>query len=77
MSVTLTKRTFRDGDRVRVTRHMPDGRIQFIKAGRVDDIVGQSFRFTEDPDSSAPGRRVYLRFDGVGMAGWTQTIERI
>lgn len=78
MSVTLEKALpYRNGDRVRITRTAPDGRVKFIKSGVMDQMDSTSFRFTEDVDSSSPGRRVYLRLDGVGMPGWTQRIERL
>ncbi|MFE9382360.1 hypothetical protein ACFYMO_03850 [Streptomyces sp. NPDC007025] len=64
------------GDRVRVTRRDPTGRIKFVKTGTVAAPAdSQAFRFHDDA-----GYRVHLTTDQAlaeHMHGWTQITEPI
>lgn len=81
MSVTLAKKqqpsnyTPAAGDRVRITRYRPDGKLHFVKVGEIKEWWGYGGVFSEDV---RPGRRVISssQYLAEGMSGWTQTIER-
>lgn len=81
MSVTLDKKQDQTayvpvaGDRVRITRYRPDGKIHFVKVGEIKEWWGYGGVFSEDV---RPGRRVVCSSEDLakGMSGWTQTIER-
>lgn len=87
MSIALDKQSIQNGyvpasgDRVRVTRTDPNGKIKFVKTGVVGLCVrGDYFEFTEDIDSSNPGRHVYVTSDRaveLHMPRWSQTTTRI
>jgi len=66
---------------VRITRTAPNGRVKFVKTGVVGNaITPDYFEFTEDIDSSHPGRHVYVSTDESlprGMVGWSQKTEVI
>lgn len=61
----------RPGDRVRVTRRRPNGRIHFTKTGRVLDTDQYGYRFADD----VHGTRYLAADPGEYMPGWTQTIK--
>lgn len=65
------------GTTVRITRTTPTGTTKFIKTGTVGPVVTPDyFEFTEDLNSTHPGRRVYVTTDQAvtdHMKGWTQT----
>lgn len=65
------------GDRIRVTRYRPDGKVHFVKVGTVVEAHGYAYVFNEDNGRS---RRHWLSGSedlAAGMRGWSQTIERI
>ncbi|KUN16473.1 hypothetical protein AQJ23_45185 [Streptomyces antibioticus] len=71
--------TIAAGMTVRITRVQPNGKVKFVKTGTVGATVRPDyFEFTEDIDSSEPGRRVFVTSDTAlpaGMRGWTQRTE--
>ena len=65
------------GDRIRVTRYRPDGKVHFVKTGDVVEVHGDAYVINEDNGWS---RRHWLCGNeslAQGMRGWSQTIERI
>jgi hypothetical protein len=64
------------GDRVRITRYRPDGKVHFVKVGEILDWWGHGGIFSEDV---RPGRHVACSSENLAetMKGWTQSIERL
>ncbi|TXS35053.1 hypothetical protein [Streptomyces sp. t39] len=63
------------GDRIKVMRYRPDGRVHFVKTGTVIESYGYGFVFSEENGHS---RRVHVASSeslAKGMPGWKQTIE--
>jgi hypothetical protein len=69
------------GYTVQITRRTPQGTVKFVKSGVVGSIVrSDHFEFTEDLNSSRPGKRVFVASDSAlpqHMKGWTQETVRI
>lgn len=68
--------TLTPGTVVRITRTNPAGKTHFIKSGTVGPAITQRyFEFTENIDSTHPGKHVYVCTDqdvAANMRGWTQ-----
>lgn len=76
MTATITLTT---GTTVRITRTTPQGTTKFIKTGTVGNTIRPNyFEFTEDINSTHPGKHVYVSTDqdiATHMRGWTQRTE--
>lgn len=67
------------GTTIRITRTTPEGRTKFVKTGTVGTTIHPDyFDFTENTNSTHPGKRAYVTTDHAvttHMKGWTQHTE--
>lgn len=64
----------RPGDRIRITRHNPDGTLRFIKTGTVrGNVCRWGFSFADDEGY----RRFVADSDSIARHGGRQVIARI
>lgn len=76
MTTTAAQIVITAGARIRVRRYTAEGKVKFVKDGRILEIAGPRFHFQDET-----GRRVWLTVDPreieTVMRGWTQTYEVI